>query len=247
VVAVLTADDLANVKPLFATSRMKGYYATAIHALARDKVRYVGEPIVGIVAQSRYLAEDAAELIAIDFEPLTGVNDPLEAARQGAPLLHEEAGTNVLVAREFKRGDVDAAIAQAPVRVGGRFACAARPRCDRAARLPGRIRGRPRRAHLAFGQRRCPASSAMRWPRRSICRATGCASSRRMSAAGSAARVRSIRKRFSSARGAPARAAGQMVKRPLEDLSATSQAFDESSMPSSRSIATGHCWRSPPT
>jgi carbon-monoxide dehydrogenase large subunit len=121
VVAVLTADDLADVRPLLATSRMKGYYATPILPLARDTVRYVGEPIVGVVAESRYLAEDAAELVEIEFEPLSAANDPAEAARPGAPLLHEAAGTNVIVAREFKRGDVDAAFAAAPVRVGGTF------------------------------------------------------------------------------------------------------------------------------
>jgi carbon-monoxide dehydrogenase large subunit len=122
VAAVLTAEDLdASVKPLLATSRMRGHYATPILALARGKVRYVGEPVVGVVAESRYLAEDAAELIDIDFEPLPVVTDPVEAIRPGAPLLHEEAGTNVVLSREFKRGDVDAAIEQAAVRVGGRF------------------------------------------------------------------------------------------------------------------------------
>jgi carbon-monoxide dehydrogenase large subunit len=122
VVAVLTAEDLeALVQPLRATSRMKGYYATPILPLARHKVRHVGEAIVGVVAESRYLAEDALELIEVDFERLASAGDPAEAAREGAPLLHEEAGTNVIVSREFKRGDVDAAFAQAPVRVGGRF------------------------------------------------------------------------------------------------------------------------------
>src|SRR5262249_22191533 len=74
-----------------------------------------------IVAESRYLAEDAAECVAIDFEPLPHTIDPAKAARPDAPLLHEEAGTNVLVAREFKRGDVDAALAGAAVRVKARF------------------------------------------------------------------------------------------------------------------------------
>jgi aerobic carbon-monoxide dehydrogenase large subunit len=122
VAAVFTAADLDPcVKPLRATSRMKGYYATPIRALARDKVRYVGEPVAGVVAESRYFAEDAAERIALDFAPLPHAADPAEAARPGAPLLHEEAQTNVLVAREFKRGDVDAALASATVRVKGRF------------------------------------------------------------------------------------------------------------------------------
>ncbi len=120
VIAVFTADDLA-VNPLVAASRMKGYYATPILPLAREKVRYVGEPMVGVVAENRYLAEDAAELIEIAFEPLPHAVDPAEAVKADAPLLHEAANTNVLVAREFKRGDVDAEMAAAPVRVSGRF------------------------------------------------------------------------------------------------------------------------------
>ena len=122
VVAVLTAEDLsAAVQPLVATSRMPNYYPTPLLPLAQHKVRYVGEPVVGVIAQSRYHAEDALELIAIDYEPLAAVSDPEAAARSGAALLHEEAGTNVLVSREFKRGDVDAAAQSAPVRVKGRF------------------------------------------------------------------------------------------------------------------------------
>jgi len=122
VVAVLTAEDLADgVKPLMATSRMANYYATPILPLARGKVRYVGEPVVGVIAESRYQAEDAVELVAVDYEPLPVVIDAETAVGESAPLLHEEAGTNVLVSREFKRGDVDAAIEAAPVRVKGRF------------------------------------------------------------------------------------------------------------------------------
>ena len=61
VVAVLTAEDLsAAVRPLVATSRMPNYYPTPLLPLAQHKVRYVGEPVVGVIAQSRYLAEDAA-------------------------------------------------------------------------------------------------------------------------------------------------------------------------------------------
>jgi carbon-monoxide dehydrogenase large subunit len=145
VVAVFTADDLEGlVKPVVATSRMAGYYATPIFPLARGKVRYVGEAVVATVAESRYQAEDAQELIAIDFEPLPVVIDPEEAARPGAPLLHDEAGTNVLLSREFKRGDVDAVMESAPVRVKGRFrmhrktAVAIEPRACLAEYEPGR-------------------------------------------------------------------------------------------------------------
>jgi carbon-monoxide dehydrogenase large subunit len=121
VIAVFTADDLSEVKPLIAVSRMANYHPTPILPLARGKVRYVGEPVVGVVAESRYQAEDALELIGIDYEPLPLVIDPEQAARPDAPLLHEGAGTNVLMAREFKRGDADAAFAAAPVQVKGRF------------------------------------------------------------------------------------------------------------------------------
>jgi carbon-monoxide dehydrogenase large subunit len=122
VIAVFTAEDWRDaVKPLVATSRMANYYATPIFPLARDKVRHVGEPVAGVVAGNRYQAEDAAALIAIDYEPLPPVVDPEQAARAGAPLLHEAAGTNVIVSREFKRGDVEAASATAAVRVSGRF------------------------------------------------------------------------------------------------------------------------------
>jgi len=122
VVAIFTADDLDDlVRPVVATSRMPNYYATPILPLARGKVRFVGEPVVGVIAESRYAAEDALELIAIDYEPLPLVTDPETAIAPGAPLLHEAAGTNVIVSREFKRGDVDAEIASAAVRVQGRF------------------------------------------------------------------------------------------------------------------------------
>jgi carbon-monoxide dehydrogenase large subunit len=121
ILAVLTAEDLSGVKPVVATSRMANYYATPIQALASGKVRYVGEPIVGVIAESRYQAEDALDLLHIDYEPLPVVIDAEEAVGDGAPLLHEEARTNVLVSREFRRGDVEAALETAPVRVKSRF------------------------------------------------------------------------------------------------------------------------------
>ena len=76
--------------------------------LASGKVRYVGEAVVAVVATSRYLAEDALELIEVDYEPLGAVARAELAVAADAPLLHEEAGTNVLIAREFKKGDVAA-------------------------------------------------------------------------------------------------------------------------------------------
>jgi len=122
VFAICTAQDLHDlVEPVRASSRLKDYHATELYPLARDKVRYVGEPVVAVLAENRYLAEDALALIEITYEPLETVIDPEMAVGEDAPLLHEEAGTNMLAARAFARGDVEVEMAAAPIRVGGRF------------------------------------------------------------------------------------------------------------------------------
>jgi len=122
VLAVYTAHDFDDlVEPVRASSRLKDYRATELYPLARDKVCYVGEPVVAVLAENRYLAEDALVRIEIAYEPLETAIDPEKAVRADAPLLHKEAGTNVLAMREFARGDVEAEMAAAPVRVGGRF------------------------------------------------------------------------------------------------------------------------------
>ena len=123
VFAICTAQDLHDlVEPVRASSRLKDYHATELYPLARDKVRYVGEPVVAVLAENRYLAEDALALIEITYEPLETVIDPEMAVGEDAPLLHEEAGTNMLAARAFARGDVEVEMAAAPIRVGGRLA-----------------------------------------------------------------------------------------------------------------------------
>ncbi len=122
VVAVFAAEDLAGtVRPIRATSRMSDYYPTPLWPLVPDTVRYAGEPVAAVVAESRYAAEDAADRIALDIEPLAGEADPERALAPDAPAIHDEAGGNTLAARRFARGDVDDAMALAAVRVGGRF------------------------------------------------------------------------------------------------------------------------------
>ena len=64
--------------------------------LAMDKVRHVGEAIAVVVAESHEAAEDAAELVQADFEPLPAVVDPEAALRAGTPLVHERLGTNLI-------------------------------------------------------------------------------------------------------------------------------------------------------
>lgn len=114
-------DFEGEVSPAIPSSRMKNYYATPIYPLARGKVRFVGEAVVAVVATSRYAAEDAAGLVEIDYDPLPFASDPADAACHDAPLLHEEAGTNVIISREFGRGQIDEVLHAAPVVVKGRF------------------------------------------------------------------------------------------------------------------------------
>ena len=83
--------------------------------LADGVVTTVGYPIAAVVAESRYLARDAAELVEVEYEPLPGVSDPEAALAPGAPVLHEELGTNRAFAAAFgsPAEEVEAALAGA--------------------------------------------------------------------------------------------------------------------------------------
>lgn len=81
--------------------------------LATGKVHYVGEPVAIIVADSRAVAEDALELVDVDFTELDAVVDPVGALEAGTALVHEELGTNLAFEGTFGGGEVDAAFAGA--------------------------------------------------------------------------------------------------------------------------------------
>lgn len=89
--------------------------ATPQFALCPGVARYVGEIVAMVVADSRARAEDAAERIVVDWEPLPAVVDMVAGAEAGAPLLHPECETNVALAFTHGIGDVDAAFAAADV------------------------------------------------------------------------------------------------------------------------------------
>jgi 2-furoyl-CoA dehydrogenase large subunit len=76
--------------------------------LAVDKVRYAGEPVAVVVAEDRYLAEDALDAVRVDYQPLPAVAEPSRAAAAGAPVLHEAVGSNVVSERRFAYGDAQA-------------------------------------------------------------------------------------------------------------------------------------------
>ncbi len=81
--------------------------------LAVDRVRYVGEPVAIVIAEDRYLAEDAAEEVAIDYTPLKAVVRPQDACAVDAPILHAKLRNNVLHEREFCYGEPERLFAQA--------------------------------------------------------------------------------------------------------------------------------------
>ncbi len=86
---------------------------TGAYCMAIEKVHYVGEPVAAVAAVSRAVAEDALELIDIDYEPLPPVVDSRKAMEAGSPLVIESLGTNVALQRQFVWGEVDAAFASA--------------------------------------------------------------------------------------------------------------------------------------
>ena len=91
------------------------------HGLAKDVVRYVGDIVAVVVAENRYAAEDALELIEVDYEPLPAVIDPEQAAEDGAPQLHDEIPRNQAFHWAVAGGDIDAAFEQAEVVVSDRI------------------------------------------------------------------------------------------------------------------------------
>src|SRR6267154_1352893 len=89
--------------------------------LAHDKVRHVGEALAVIVADSRYAAEDAAQLVSLELDPLPAVVDPEAALRAGAPIIHDKFATNLIGAFAIGKGEIVAALACSPHRLKRRF------------------------------------------------------------------------------------------------------------------------------
>lgn len=111
VAAVITRDDiLALTDPFIIGLTTPLEY----RCLATDRVRFVGEPVAVVLASNRYLAEDALELIKVEYRPLQAVIDPVIAAGSEAPVLHPKVGSNIVVSRDYSHGDVAGAFARAP-------------------------------------------------------------------------------------------------------------------------------------
>jgi carbon-monoxide dehydrogenase large subunit len=127
VFAVYTAADLGDYwKPgplLVPPPPVEGmvFHERTQVPLAKDKIRHLGEPVALVVAVSRYVAEDAAEEVLVDYEPLPAVVDLEKALEAGAPLIHEDLDSNMAAYVPQKKGDYEAARARADVVIGRRF------------------------------------------------------------------------------------------------------------------------------
>lgn len=123
VVAVFSAEDIGPVGAMPTTfvpkPELERYFQRPI---AAEKVRYVGEPLAIVIAEDRYAAEDALELIEADIEPLDVLIDARHSRQPGQVLVHEVAGGNVADVLTASRGDVELALRQAPLRLSESFA-----------------------------------------------------------------------------------------------------------------------------
>lgn len=89
--------------------------------LAKDKVKFVGEPVVMVLAESRYIAEDALADIQIDYEPLEAVVDMEKALEANSPIIHNEIGSNVAAHVVQTKGDYESAKNNAALIIKRRF------------------------------------------------------------------------------------------------------------------------------
>ena len=138
VLGVYTHEDLEGdfAKPLPLLIPSPGLFAPRTqYALAKDEVCYAGEIIAMVVARDRYIAEDAAGVIGVDYEPLPVAAELEDAARPDGPLAHSDMDDNVNGRVSEQKGDVDAALAEAPHVFEWRFTM------ERAAAMPMEGRG----------------------------------------------------------------------------------------------------------
>jgi 2-furoyl-CoA dehydrogenase large subunit len=110
VYGVLTGAELVTeLDPLASAVRAPADY----FPIAKDKVRYVGEPVAVIAAVDRYVAEDALDRIIVDYDPLPAAVDPVTALDDDAGQVHEMVGSNLVHHRTFRYGDPERAFAEA--------------------------------------------------------------------------------------------------------------------------------------
>ena len=121
VALVLTAEDVTEIPAIVTDLPREEVVANNRPVLPSETVRFVGEPVACVIASSRYVAEDALQLIDVEYEPLPVITDPHRALASDAPLLHEGTERNSFAHIEFENGDVEGAFATADRVVTKRF------------------------------------------------------------------------------------------------------------------------------
>lgn len=177
VVAVLTREDVpAGPLPPFLwdsppeklVAALRPHLRPCHPPLLPDRALYVGQAVAVVVAESRYLAEDAAELVEVDYEPLEPVATLERATAADAPVVHDGWDDNVAVRFRVAKGDVDAALRAAALVVRGRF------EIQRQAGLPLETRGAVAVHDPESGELRLWSSTQNSHPlRRALARVTG--------------------------------------------------------------------------
>ncbi len=115
VAAVITASDIADIAqlPTRESSDADEMHPPRHPALAVEKACYAGQPVAIVLAEDIYTAQDAVDLVSIDYEILPAVIDPAEAVAGNAPVIHEHLGTNIVLRTVNAGGDLDEAFATA--------------------------------------------------------------------------------------------------------------------------------------
>lgn len=122
VFSVLTGEDMQRLtNPFFGMMALDGLYDPVFYALATDRVRLVGDPVAIVVAESRRVAEDACELIEVDYEPIPAIATMAQAKDPARPPIWPRAGGNVLWEGGQTYGDVESAFARADRVITERF------------------------------------------------------------------------------------------------------------------------------
>ncbi len=115
VVAVITADDLTGVGGVPVGGNLK---IPEHLPLARGTVKFVGDPVVAVIAENSYLAMDARDAVVVDYEPLPAVVDPIAALDPDSPRVHDEFDSNVTLSAEFSTDGFDDAFDAAEHHLG---------------------------------------------------------------------------------------------------------------------------------
>jgi CO/xanthine dehydrogenase Mo-binding subunit len=113
VYGTLTGDEVAILTDPFFEMSVPPGNEIKDYALAVGKTRFVGEPVAAVVAATRELARDAAELVEVEYQPLDPLVDARRAQDSDAPILHEDAGSNVVWEGVFDWGDWEGTVAEA--------------------------------------------------------------------------------------------------------------------------------------